>query len=208
MKNLYRRLEELLPLPLCCCEHNDLVANFMLEYPGHDDGDPATCQNDYGATRDSLGPRAPTPCPRKRSPCPAAGCSAPARTSTRAIAFRCPLVLKYNFSSGVATEWATRLDAEDGTKSVAGTAIEPRIRAPPPQPLHLHRHGAGLLVPRGDTLQPHDTRRMPLTSRGLLRALWNSAKVRWQIYWTHGTSACPAVTSTSTSVTLIIGTCW
>ena len=100
----YRRLEELLPLQLCCCEHNDLVANFMLEYPGHDDGDPATCQNDYGATRDSLGPRAPTPCPRKRSPCPAAGCSAPARTSTRAIAFRCPLVLKYNFSSGVATE--------------------------------------------------------------------------------------------------------
>ena len=61
MENLYRRLEELLPLPLCCCEHNDLVANFMLEYPGHDDGDPATCQNDYGATRDSLGPRAPTP---------------------------------------------------------------------------------------------------------------------------------------------------
>ena len=32
---------------------------------------------------------------------------------------------------------------------MAGTAIEPRIRAPPPQSLHLHRHGAGLLVPRG-----------------------------------------------------------
>ena len=41
MENLYGRLEELLPLPLCCCEHNDLVANFMLEYPGHDDGVPA-----------------------------------------------------------------------------------------------------------------------------------------------------------------------
>ena len=56
MENLYGRLEELLPLPLCCCEHNDLVANFMLEYPVHDDGVPATCQNDdYGATLDSLG---------------------------------------------------------------------------------------------------------------------------------------------------------
>ena len=188
MENLYRRLEELLPLPLCCCEHNDLVANFMLEYPGHDDGDPATCQNDYGATRDSLGPRAPTPCPRKRSPCPAAGCSAPARTSTRAIAFRCPLVLKYNFSSGVATEWATRLDAEDGTKSVAGTAIEPRIRAPPPQSLHLHRHGASLLVPRGHWLGgvgDHDL-------ADLLTAAWWG---RWP--WTRWISqCCPQQTQT------------
>ena len=30
MENLFGRLEELLPPPLCCCEHDDLVANFML----------------------------------------------------------------------------------------------------------------------------------------------------------------------------------
>ena len=35
---------------------------------------------------------------------------------------------------------------------MAGTAIEPRIRAPPPQPLYLHRHGEGLLVLRGHWL--------------------------------------------------------
>ena len=30
MENLFGRLKELLPPPLCCCEHDDLVANFML----------------------------------------------------------------------------------------------------------------------------------------------------------------------------------